>query len=310
MTSLVSENSTEITCKPSSWFVWRGLLMVVMFLGFGGYFYYDGAVGYKKKNADFYNYSAKSRVKELFKLAEVERGNEVTNAKSPASSQKMWEKFAANYQVELFEKRDSNVTGKKITDIEGTLPDGYAFPQKLPKVFVDSYVEMSADINNIESIWKTYAAENGLSESCSEYFKSRSEISAQFNWAIGAGVLGLIALFFLLRTLGRSMKVTDKGYTAPGGKYVPFDSIIKIDKRKWSRKGLAWLYYKDSEGGEKKVKVDGMVYGQFDKENPHNAEVLYQQIEASVTDVELIDFEEDDDEDIDSDKNQQVNVEK
>ena len=108
--------------------------------------------------------------------------------------------------------------------------------------------------------------------------------------------MGGTALFFLIRTSGRSMKVNAEGYTAPGGKVIPFESIFKIDKRKWKGKGIAWVFYKDANGEEKKAKVDGMVYGQFDDDDPHNAEVLYQRIEASVIGVELIDFEEDEDE--------------
>ena len=164
---------------------------------------------------------------------------------------------------------------KKITDVEGALPDGYEFPQKLPQVFVDSYAEMAADINNVETIWKSYAAENGLNESSPEYFKPASEIKSQFNWAIGSGVLGTIALFFLVRTLGRRMKVDAEGYTPAGGKLIPFESIVKIDKRKWKNKGIAWVFYKDANGEEKKAKVDGMVYGQFDEDNPHNLSLIH-----------------------------------
>jgi len=292
----VSKKPTEIICKPSGWFIWRAVLISLMFLGFAGFFYYDGKIGYKKKNVDFYQYSAKSRAKEFFKQAAVERGNNDGVSNSPASSEERWTAFAKDYEVELFEKRDVRTEESAIKDITGCLPKDFEFPQKLPEVFVTSFSEMSADVANIETIWKKHAADSNISESSGEYFKSKSEIESQFNWAIGSAVLGCIALFFLFRTLTRSMKVDENGYTAPGGKFVDFDSIFKIDKRKWSRKGISYLYYKESEASdEKKARIDGMVYGQFDMENPNNAEALYQRIEANVKNVEIIDYEADED---------------
>ena len=87
------------------------------------------------------------------------------------------------------------------------------------------------------------------------------------------------------------MRVNDEGFTPAGGELIPFDSILKIDKRKWARKGLAYIYYQ-SGGAAKKARVDGMAYGQFDKDDPNNAENLFQKIESSVTGVEVIDYEE------------------
>ncbi len=291
----VSTTSREIICKPTSWFIWRAGLMSLMFIGFGSFFYYDGAIGYKEKNADYYRYAAKSQVQNFFKQAKIEADNAVGEKTSPAKDKATWEAFASAYEVILFEKRD-NFRSAKVTDTEGCLPEGFAFPQKLPQEFVDHYDTLIQDDTAVDKLWKQVAARLNVNESADEYFKSRSTIESQFKWAIGSGVLGLIAVFFLIRTLGRKMKVDGEAFTSANGKVVPFVSIVKIDKRRWKRKGLALIFYKDEAGDEQKVKVDGMVYGQFDENDPNNAEILYQQIESSVGDVEIIDYEEDDEE--------------
>jgi len=289
----VSTTSREIICKPTSWFIWRAGLMSLMFIGFGGFFYYDGAIGYKEKNADYYRYAAKSQVQHFFKQAKIEAGNAVGEKTSPAMDKATWEAFASAYEVKLFEKRD-DFNSKQVIDIEGCLPETFAFPQKLPQEFVENYDALIESDTAVDKLWKQVAARLNVNESADEHFKSRSTIESQFKWAIGSGVFGLIAVFLLIRTLGRKMKVDGEAFTSANGKVVPFDSITKIDKRRWKRKGLALIFYKNEAGDEQKVKVDGMVYGQFDENDPNNAEFLYQHIESSVGDVEIIDYEEDD----------------
>lgn len=267
--------------------------MSLMLLGFGAFFYYDGAIGYRKKNVNYYQYAAKSQVKDFFKLASIEKGNTGANEQtklSPANNKETWLAFAKNYDVTLHAKRDVNSKETIITDVNGCFPENYTFTQKIPNIFVIEYDSMIKDPLQIEALWKKHAAQTGISESAGEHFKTLDVIQSQYKWAIGSGIFGLIALFFLIRTSLRQMKVDHEGYTAPDGTHIPFSSVSKIDKRKWQRKGLAYLFFKDSNGQEKKARVDGMVYGQFDKQNPNNAEALYQYIESRVADVEIIDY--------------------
>ena len=64
----------------------------------------------------------------------------------------------------------------------------------------------------------------------------------------------------------------------------------RIDKRKWESKGLAYVYYEDQDGGMKKAKVDGMVYGQFREEDGAPAERLFRRILQNFS-GELIELE-------------------
>ena len=100
------------------------------------------------------------------------------------------------------------------------------------------------------------------------------KIREQFYAAGVTGILALITLYFLLRTLRRSISVDEEALYTQDGKRIPYADMLRIDKRNWDTKGLALVYYTDGDV-EKKVKLDGMVYGQFKEEDGAPAERLF-----------------------------------
>lgn len=48
-----SMQSDTVECKPTMWFTGRAVIMALMFLGFGVYFYYDASTGYPQKTWSF-----------------------------------------------------------------------------------------------------------------------------------------------------------------------------------------------------------------------------------------------------------------
>ena len=50
--------SDTVECKPTMWFTGRAVIMALMFLGFGVYFYYDASTGYPQKNLEFFMHKA------------------------------------------------------------------------------------------------------------------------------------------------------------------------------------------------------------------------------------------------------------
>ena len=91
------------------------------------------------------------------------------------------------------------------------------------------------------------------------------------------------------KNLSRSIKVDDVAlYPQEGGK-VPYENMLRIDKRKWDNKGMAIVYYKEG-GSEKKTKIDGMVYGQFKEENGAPAEKLFAKVLTNFK-GEVLDYE-------------------
>lgn len=264
-----------------------------MLLIFTGYFYFDGSIGYKEQNSNFYHYGAKSQVKSYFQQLEIDRENTASSEvkKNPAFSKETWQHFIDNEYITLFEKKDVVTPEYIISETEGCFPESFQFPQKFPQAYASAYDKLIENPNYAEEIWNKYATDNGFNLTPSSHFKPLSEITGQFHWAIGSLVLLLITIFILIRTYFRSISVDENAYTSSNGIVIPYGEITQIDRRKWLNKGIAYIYYTNGQGDEKKVKLDGMVYGQFNTEQPNNAEALYSVIEKQATQATLIDYE-------------------
>ncbi|MDB4265445.1 hypothetical protein N9891_01705 [bacterium] len=258
-------SSSEIICRPTKWFIWRALLMVVMFGGFAGYFLYDWKIGYPKKNYIVANYAA---------------FNEAGQAWTVDENRANWKAFVAGQKIPF-------------QDEEGIYPPGTDLEEKWPAILAT----MSGNGND-EELWKEYSGEKGWPQVVDpqEDFMPAYKIGHQLIASAVCFLLTAVALFFLIRTKGRVMKADEKGYYPPGGDLIPYGDIKVLDKRKWESKGLATLTY-SSDGEEKKAKIDGMVYGQFKEEEGAPAEALFQLV-LSNFEGELIELviEDDDDE--------------
>jgi hypothetical protein len=263
-------------CKATKWFIWRAILMLVMFGGFGSYFLYDWKIGYPKKNFVIAYYNAFSAAGDAWA---GNRGN--------------WEEFSRQQQIPFDEDRS-------------LYPPDTDFEAKWPEILFDKEGMEGGDD---EGLWKTFSGEKGWSQQIDpqEDFMSKYKIDQQLYASGVCFLLTGITLFFFVRTKGRSMKVDEKAFYSPDGATVPFDKMTQIDKRKWETKGLATITYSDEKGAPAKAKVDGMVYGQFKEENGAPAEALFQYILANF-EGELIELVVDEDEDDSADKGVQEEV--
>lgn len=277
---------SELVCKPTKWFLWRAVAMAVMF-GVGAFlFFKDWKVGYPKSNIEKYHFVAFEKANEAFR-------QHLEDEKSPAE----WETFASAQKVFTPFKRH----GVEVKEVAPTVPKGTDLATPWPGVLVgyEKYAALYEKEKNtpIPVAWKDYSNSDGRkwSEKSDGDVKSEGKIKEQLYIGILCLVLFLGAVFIFLRTMGRSMRVTAEGFSPAGGKLIPFDSIKKIDARKWNSKGLAYLFY-ESDGKEKKAKVDGMVYGQFKKEDGEPAQKLFEQILANF-EGELIELAPEEDED-------------
>ena len=259
----------EIVCHPTKWFLTRIILMLAMFGGFAVYFLYDWKIGYPEKNYVIAQYRA------FIDAGQAQTDEEAWND---------WEAYAAAQTIPF-------------GDDKSIYPAGTDFEEKWPAILAD---KEAMDEESDEGLWKIYSGEKGWPQTIDldEDPKPAYKIKEQLYASIVCFVLAAVAIFFLIRTKARTMRVDEKAYYAPGGVRIPFSDIIEVDKRKWDTKGLATLKYKDSSGAEQKAKVDGMVYGQFKEEEGAPAEALFQKILANF-DGELIELvvEDEDEED-------------
>jgi len=110
-----------------------------------------------------------------------------------------------------------------------------------------------------EPRWDDYAAPHGWASKPKLY--SPEEIEQQYQWGggmfLGAVITGLMVLFSRNKTfIGHASDMV-----MPDGKTVRFADVFKVDKRKWDNKGLAYAYYRETEGGpERKAVIDDLKY--------------------------------------------------
>ena len=85
------------------------------------------------------------------------------------------------------------------------------------------------------------------------------------------------------------MSIDDQCIVTQEGRRVLLSELIRLDLRKWVTKGLAFAYYQTSDGKEGVIRIDGLTYGGFLKEQGEPAEQLMQLLRERFT-GELIEY--------------------
>ncbi len=86
----------------------------------------------------------------------------------------------------------------------------------------------------------------------------------------------------------RSISADDEAITTQQGRRIPYTDLKTLDLRKWETKGLAFLDY-DGTAGKGRLRIDGLTYGGFKKENDEPAERLMRRIRSRFS-GELIEY--------------------
>lgn len=107
-------DSETIVCKPTPWFLFRALVMTVMFGVFAVLFYLDGSTGYRKKNEVFYLHRAFQQANDQFAKMDAE------GTLTPEA----WQRHAAKQTVEF-------------PDDRSLLPASLQLPMPWPEVLHD-----------------------------------------------------------------------------------------------------------------------------------------------------------------------------
>ena len=244
-------SSESIVLKPTPWFLLRALVMLLMFGVFSVLFYIDGSTGYRKKNEIYY----------LHKAFQTANGEFSKMNSSGALTAQEWKEFAEKQNV-------------AVPDDRSLMPATAALPLPWPAILQD-FERMKPLQWNI--LWREYTKERGFNASPSEEPYSAQKIREQWIVFWICSALTLIALFFLLRTIRRSISVDGESIANQTGKRVPFSDLTTLDLRKWETKGLAFIDY-DGASGKGRIRIDGLTYGGFKKENDEPAERLMRRI--------------------------------
>ncbi len=151
------------------------------------------------------------------------------------------------------------------------------YPDKLKQY--ETFQRYKAE-NKIEE-WPKFAASQGWSSQEPEKMDQR-KIDEQFHWGVGVGILGAVCLVYYLLSYPKKLTADATSFTPPWGRPIPFASVHRIDKRPWKLKGLAKIYYKNSETTKKTV-IDDLRFAGADK--------ILARLEANFS-GEIVDHEE------------------
>jgi hypothetical protein len=96
------------------------------------------------------------------------------------------------------------------------------------------------------------------------HYHSRSEINGQFSIAYFLWAMALATLGWVLFNRRRNLSADGESLTTEGGTRIFFESVFEIDTRKWDKKGLAYVRYRNEAGDDKRTVIDDLKYKEAD----------------------------------------------
>lgn len=243
-----------IVCKPTSWFLFRAIALLLMFGVFTVLFYIDASTGYRAKNLEFYLYQTFERATKDFSRL---------NADGDLSPE-VWKSHAEQQQVVFPE------------DVS-LLPAGTSLPMSWPLILHD-FDRMKP--LQWKMLWLEYSKGEGYDSEPSEEPYDARAITEQWVVFWICLVCSVVTLFFLVRTMFRTIRADAEAITSTGGLRVPYTELRTLDLRKWETKGLAFVDY-EGASGKGRIRIDGLTYGGFNKEHDEPAERLMALVRAN-----------------------------
>jgi hypothetical protein len=253
----------QIVCKPTPWFALRAVAMLVMFSVFAVLFYIDGTSGYRKKNLEFYLHATFQKASDTFSKMKNAGGGLTADG---------WKEFAKAQKVGL-------------PDDPALVPAGTSLPMYWPEILTD-YERMKPLQPHL--LWQDYSGEMEMNKTPPEDSFDAGKIREQIIVFYVCLSLALITMFFLVRTMRRSIRADEAALTTATGKCIPYEAMKTLDLRKWDTKGIALIDF-ESPSGTARARIDGLTYGGFKKEMDEPAERLMRKIRENFS-GELIEY--------------------
>lgn len=260
--------SNSIICKPTLDTFARFGVVLAAFFGFGLYFFYDASVGYKKANEAFCSYHAFATL-----------GQEISSFSAGA-----WKTARINKPLLATEEIDGTLNG-----IHGEhrypLPHPCEAALSCPPEASD-YTGMSKSWNDC---WAAYSARMRFPITPAEHGYDAASIREQWYAGGVCMLISVVLIVLIIRTAKRTLSIEGDTITAAGQTFKVND-ITRLDLRQWSagHKGIAYATVKG-----KRIRLDGMTYGGFNKNKGEPAEQWMQALLARYQ-GEIIDYEKTD----------------
>ncbi len=255
-----------IICKATRDTYVRFTIVLLAFMGFGLYFFYDAAVGYRRANAAMLSYQAFARLGE----------------ESTRTSETEWNRMMAE---EVLIPTAEGMPDVALGD-EGKL---YPLPANHPATqgFPAEMRNHAAMVKGWNDCWMAHSTRMQYPIKPGDHPHDEGAIREQWYGGIVCMLVSVILLALTIRTSRRELSLRGSTITAAGQQFDVAD-IECIDLRQWGVgfKGAAYFTVKG-----RRIKADGMTYGGFSKEQGEPAE---QFMKAVLTRYqgEIIDYEQ------------------
>jgi len=268
-------------------------LMLLLTVGGGGWFFYDGKFGWPSKNIVYFAKKAfdlggegKSWIECNEKLSEWGLGADIGDesielmqkAHSDGGKDQTWLEFSRStkgksvlQKVNKDLAKDAYLNGQK----RNITWEDYAELKKYPKD-KKSAMQLGTDgLDQFEGFYNAFAAATAKREWAvygvvssdqkgweikDPKFHSASEIKAQIAIAICLWVGAIFVLVTALINSKRVLIADENNFISEKGEEIPFESIFRIDTRKWGKKGLAYVFYNEEGAAKKRAVVDDLKF--------------------------------------------------
>lgn len=237
--------ANEIICRPTKDTFVRFCIVLAAFFGFGLYFFYDGAVGYRQANEVYFSYHTFARLGELAQKA------------TPAE----WQRQVAEAPLLRDTVQTDNGPAIRGEKDNYPLPRDCKAAQECPPEAQDA-AAMRAGWNDC---WTAYTGRMHYPVRAGEHPYNEGAIREQ--WIAGGACMAvsLLILWLIFRTKGRVLALRGDTVTAAGQDFKVGD-ITRLDLRQWWGKGSKGAAYATVNG--RRIKMDGMTYGGFGEGAP------------------------------------------
>ena len=112
--------------------------------------------------------------------------------------------------------------------------------------------------------WTALSKARGWDDPPDEITPDKIGEQGKFAVGLGLGALAVLATFLVNR--GKKLTADATSLTPPGrSESIPFTAVVRVDKTRWKHKGLAFAYYKNAAGVERKAVIDDLKYGGADQ---------------------------------------------
>jgi len=286
-------SSEKIICRVAFWYYRRMALMLLLTVGGGGWFFYDGKYSWPAKNIVYFAKEAfdsggRAETWPEFKDSLPQKAQGVNigeesmgllqKAHSDGGDDQTWLEFSKSTKGKSVLKKINEVTAQ----------DAYINGQKRNITWEDyaelkqyskdkeSAVQSGVDgLNLFEGCYNAFAAATakrdwavyGVVSSGQQgwevknpKFHSASEIKGQIIIAFCLWVCAVCVFVNALINSRRVLIVDGDNLVSEKGETISFQSIYRIDTRKWAKKGLAYVFYDEGDGAKRRAVIDDLKF--------------------------------------------------